>query len=780
MAVGTIDNILQEFAACKGMVERALFIAGHCGLKIIPVYEPRNGVCACYKGAECGSPGKHPRIGQWPEKGTRNPDRIRQWWGMWPNANIGIPTGAVNNLVVVDCDSPEAIQWAERYLDRTPMQTKTGKGLHLWYRWPGRRVPNDARIETNVGKLALDIRGDGGQVLAPGSLHYSGARYQMIGDWSVDGRDTIPTFNDILMVLPEKSKREEREPQTPAARAASYDSGGVGRLTAYERARRWLLKRAPAIEGSGGDNHTYNTACCVAVGFDLSDADALTLLREWNETCQPPWNIADLERKIRNAREYCDEQPGFLLNKEPPAVYSARIADEPPTFGDDPSFDSLPTDAPAGQRHGQTGETPSSAKRRPLPSWRTVTDADVEAVIAGTALEPLVRLFRAPMNPPLPLAIALPKALALAGCALSGPVPNPEGNLAHITKRGIDLARVRIQTAGGQACNQFMLIAAGTGMGKDVGGRADDLAMRNDWVIGVGGSAEGIADVLCIDYGMKKGSGIIRIDEFSSWLDKRGWQAKAAAFLTSSFNRGWFCIPLSKHTKNNGLERDARYCYPSILANVQPETLARLASAADMETGFLARFAISRAPDNYHGRPVCADLSELTEAAQVSLERYKSKAGIVRVNEGYLSELWNEFIGRNAPHQGHWKRLVNEYGPRWAVMLSVNDSDHSPEVTLTPEAWNGAAVLIRWFYGMAEPLLSGIAEDEATGKYNRLLRRTYDLIGAGYQTHKRLGPMLVRYGDARMRRDAIAELVSWGVIEERDGKFKVLSPWPEG
>lgn len=102
--------------------------------------------------------------------------------------------------------------------------------------------------------------------------------------------------------------RAERTQSPPAA----------GRLDRVDRARRYLLQREPAIEGSGGDHWTYVTACAVTRGFELSDDEALEALRPWNDRCVPSWPESDLLGKIANARAYGEEPMGYLLDAAPP------------------------------------------------------------------------------------------------------------------------------------------------------------------------------------------------------------------------------------------------------------------------------------------------------------------------------------------------------------------------------------------------------------------------------------------------------------------------------
>lgn len=93
-------------------------------------------------------------------------------WSTQPS-NIGIATGAVSSLIVLDLDSAEAVQEAERRGLPDTVTVKTAKGLHVYFRHPGGKIGNRAGILPG-----WDIRGDGGYVVAPGSVHPSGALYE--------------------------------------------------------------------------------------------------------------------------------------------------------------------------------------------------------------------------------------------------------------------------------------------------------------------------------------------------------------------------------------------------------------------------------------------------------------------------------------------------------------------------------------------------------------------------------------------------------------------------
>lgn len=88
---------------------------------------------------------------------------------------------------------------------------------------------------------------------------------------------------------------------------------GTPRTSVAERARRYLAKCPPAISGQGGHNATYHAAAAMIHGFDLSEADTLALLRDWNRACQPPWSEAEMLHKVRSAANAPQSKPrGYL------------------------------------------------------------------------------------------------------------------------------------------------------------------------------------------------------------------------------------------------------------------------------------------------------------------------------------------------------------------------------------------------------------------------------------------------------------------------------------
>ena len=224
-----------------------------------------------------------------------------RWWAEG-RYNIGIATGRISGVVVVDTDSADAETWAIAHLPRTPMITTTARGKHRYFRHPKTPVRNKARIHTGTERISLDVRGDGGFVIGPGSTHPTGVRYERLGTWP-DSVDGLPVF-DVSWVAAEIH---------PSQATLTAPPGPIDRDATLVRVRRYLEATPPAVEGQGGDVHTYSVACRVVRGFDLDDVDARLVLSEWNQRCQPRWPLHDLDEKIANARQYGEEAIGGRL-----------------------------------------------------------------------------------------------------------------------------------------------------------------------------------------------------------------------------------------------------------------------------------------------------------------------------------------------------------------------------------------------------------------------------------------------------------------------------------
>lgn len=170
------------------ILEAALVYAAK-GYPVFPVHTPifKDGklvACSC-NNANCVSEnnvGKHPRTLKGLKAATTNREQIQKWWSLWPAAGIGITTGKLESgkhLVVVDIDTKNngTENW-NNIVESHPKLPETAEsitgsgGKHILFL-------SDIAVKNSVGLIApgIDVRGSGGYIVAPPSLHKSGKCY---------------------------------------------------------------------------------------------------------------------------------------------------------------------------------------------------------------------------------------------------------------------------------------------------------------------------------------------------------------------------------------------------------------------------------------------------------------------------------------------------------------------------------------------------------------------------------------------------------------------------
>ncbi len=107
---------------------------------------------------------------------------LHDWFRRSPDYNVGIVTGTLSGIVVLDVDprhggdkSLRALEREHGRLPKTPKSITGGGGQHYYFAHPGGEVRNRAGIRPGV-----DLRGDGGCIVAPPSVHPSGKRYRWV------------------------------------------------------------------------------------------------------------------------------------------------------------------------------------------------------------------------------------------------------------------------------------------------------------------------------------------------------------------------------------------------------------------------------------------------------------------------------------------------------------------------------------------------------------------------------------------------------------------------
>lgn len=173
-----------EGAPMNQLLEAALQYAAR-GWRVFPLESvwfrgANDPVCTCWKKDKCTDTGKHPRydkklIPNGLKNATTDRAIIEAWWDKWPQANIGIATGL--GLTIMDIDGErgrdELLTLVAAHPGDFPttLGVRTGNGGHLYFLCDGPR---------SHAKGNLHVRGDGGYVVAPPSIHKSGRYYEWI------------------------------------------------------------------------------------------------------------------------------------------------------------------------------------------------------------------------------------------------------------------------------------------------------------------------------------------------------------------------------------------------------------------------------------------------------------------------------------------------------------------------------------------------------------------------------------------------------------------------
>lgn len=299
-------------AAANPRLDAALTYASKYGWPVLPLHSPVGGGCSCGR-AECSSVGKHPRNGHGVKDATTDPTVIRSWWETWPDANVGIATGTVSGLVVVDVDSDAGTEALTKHVGALPETptVRTGKGTQLYLAHPGGQVSNRVKMLPDV-----DLRGDGGYVVAPGSAHANGKVYEWL---------TAPDATPLAPLSPKLLVSPSPSSTNPGPTPSVAITNGLRNDTLYRLARS-LHAKGCSPETIDAAVRAENAARCRP---PLDESEVVKLID--NATGQPDRSDFEMREPVASTsltisvKEFIDQeipQPTFLVE---PYVPSAGI-----------------------------------------------------------------------------------------------------------------------------------------------------------------------------------------------------------------------------------------------------------------------------------------------------------------------------------------------------------------------------------------------------------------------------------------------------------------------
>ena len=188
---------------------------------------------------------KRPPMVGWQTAATSNPTTIRTWFeGQFKDCGLGIATGEFRDryLIVIDIDDRPEFSGSDTLNDLEQLHGKlpetveviTGSGGRHIYFLTDAPIRNEASGRLGVG---IDVRGIGGQVLAPPTIHPNGKRYEWIEGKSI--ANTPPADMPLWMVLILTEKAEPTTPTQPTTQPASILLEEDGPASRYCAATTW-------------------------------------------------------------------------------------------------------------------------------------------------------------------------------------------------------------------------------------------------------------------------------------------------------------------------------------------------------------------------------------------------------------------------------------------------------------------------------------------------------------------------------------------------------------
>jgi hypothetical protein len=244
---------------------------------------------------------KRPAVASWTQFQKRLPTEaeVRGWFTQNPDANIGIITGKISNLCVFDLDSDDAQKYAEDQ-GGFPLTVKalSSKGPHYYMTYPDFEV----RLSVNQ-KLKIDIRAEGGYIVAPPSIHGSGVAYTWDEDLSLLNFNTATCTPWMIDFLKKASKKNESEKKGSKNKKTAVATTTTPAKNYYAE----LLKNG-CSEGSRNDSSIRLVGHLFGKGLDAEEV--WELIRDWNHTKNtPPLDESDLREMVNSIKKHESHKP---------------------------------------------------------------------------------------------------------------------------------------------------------------------------------------------------------------------------------------------------------------------------------------------------------------------------------------------------------------------------------------------------------------------------------------------------------------------------------------
>lgn len=312
----------------KNLVEKAFEYAQR-GWKVFPLHTMKDLNCSCGN-VNCSSAAKHPHIKEWQNHCSCDSDEIRGWWNKWPDANIGIATGDASGFFVLDVDprhgGKESLQQLVKRngsFPKTLGSNTGGGGYHLFFKNPEFKITNRSNILPGI-----DVRGEGGYIVAPPSIHKSGLQYSWMKEFVDNPINDAPLWLIQLFFNKQLSRKGMSSLVFEGGRN-SFLTSEAGKLRKYGLEQGHLetrVKEINALRCSPPLDDNEVQAICASVGrypagniiqissaakfwvaepeeLDLTATEVPTLTEDLLPTSLKPW-IMDIADRMQVTPEF--------------------------------------------------------------------------------------------------------------------------------------------------------------------------------------------------------------------------------------------------------------------------------------------------------------------------------------------------------------------------------------------------------------------------------------------------------------------------------------------
>ncbi|MCX5810158.1 MAG: bifunctional DNA primase/polymerase [Proteobacteria bacterium] len=217
-------------------------------------------------------------------------EEITTWFKKWPDAMIGLVTGTISELCVIDCDTPEGQGKVDELISDNlvfPVAETPRGGKHYYFKMPNEPLGNNAGAIPGV-----DFRGEGGYIVAPPSINGTGKGYRWVDGLSID---------------------EIEPPELPAPyinllnKALVFNRGIRGGENLTDENLTKPYKALQFLTQGTRDNDLFHVANCMIKG-GIEPDKAYKVLEILANNCEPPFPVSEIKNKIESVLKRVDKR----------------------------------------------------------------------------------------------------------------------------------------------------------------------------------------------------------------------------------------------------------------------------------------------------------------------------------------------------------------------------------------------------------------------------------------------------------------------------------------